>query len=117
MSGYEKNLGRICQKTKRTNPSEPVPNEGELRVKENTDRKRADSENELREYKDSEIQSRPSSRSSRSSISSRSSRKSTKIDMTQRLLNYIENERLARVQKEEEDTEQRERDRIAREKK
>jgi hypothetical protein len=49
MRGHEKNLGRICEKTKRTNPSEAMPNEGELGVAyketDNTDRQRADSEN------------------------------------------------------------------------
>ena len=57
MRGYEKNLGRIYEKTKQTNPSEAVPNEGELRIKENTDRDRTDieqmnSEKELKRNND-----------------------------------------------------------------
>ena len=79
--------------TKQTHPSKKVQKVGELGGEENIIQ-RVDSENELREYNNSEIQSRPSSRSSRSSISSRSSRRSTQIDMTQQVLNFMEKERL-----------------------
>ena len=109
----ENSLYERTNKTKPTHPSDGVQNVGDLRGKENIIQ-RADSENELREYKDSENHSRTSSRSSRSSISSRGSRRSTQIDTTQQILNFMQKER-------EKDRQERERkevaDRIAREKK
>ena len=59
----------------------------------NTDRERTDSENELRRNNDRRNQSSPSRRSSVKSRSSRGSRKSTQIDMTQQLLKFMEKER------------------------
>ena len=69
--------------------------------RDNTDRERTDSENELRRNNDRRNQSGPSRRSSVKSRSSRGSRKSTRIDMAQRILNFMEEGRIAREKKDE----------------